>query len=605
MVSYDDFAEFASALAQYAVAISPTLEFESQFPPWVVQMVLTAIALSFAAMLYQFAASTISTTDIAIPLSPKERVSISQLIPRGSVNVWWDIFHTFVSHRTIRPKISGTSSKSCGQQSLQRQMTSIGRFSLRSQTESNPCIVTFFVALLNECGREEMNLNEFEKLWRGRVMDRHERFRCRVCDDDRFFEVMDNTLFSEYATETAHYKKYRNDLKSQIEHMLTSDFDVRQKLWEAHISSGPIGSSGAISKKCAEQLAPNFDRETVALFRIHHALADGVSMSVALGDVCDEAEDLKDKMMAEMKKRRKNFKGLSIVERGFVLVKILYFYIFGSLKALALQFWRMATSVNPFDAVMSQSKTPRGLRATTWRTAMPVEELKIVAKSISPTATLNDIFTSCVAAALRKQLEEHKNAQARQETQLVDQKAKIEIPDFVNVVVPVHLAGGVLLPGQSLGNKIGAFVAAIPIGNRKSSGQSSASERLSGISAALKEGKSSPAPLISWRMAKFFSDYAPNSVAKLAMRKGNAAAVAVISNIRGFPFKVHWNGRPVEFLSAFLPLPPGIPIGIVLQSYAGDISFTLDADQRAVPDAEKFADWILEEYSKLKKDAGI
>jgi len=44
----------------------------------------------------------------------------------------------------------------------------------------------------------------------------------------------------------------------------------------------------------------------------------------------------------------------------------------------------------------------------------------------------------------------------------------------------------------------------------------------------------------------------------------------------------------------------GIPIGAVIQSYDGNISFGLHCDKRAVPDAEKFAEWMLDEYARIK-----
>jgi hypothetical protein len=59
----------------------------------------------------------------------------------------------------------------------------------------------------------------------------------------------------------------------------------------------------------------------------------------------------------------------------------------------------------------------------------------------------------------------------------------------------------------------------------------------------------------------------------------------------------------VEVVSAFLPLPSGIPICIVIQSYAGAMSFTVEADRRAVPDVEIFADWMMEEYNLLKRES--
>ena len=35
------------------------------------------------------------------------------------------------------------------------------------------------------------------------------------------------------------------------------------------------------------------------------------------------------------------------------------------------------------------------------------------------------------------------------------------------------------------------------------------------------------------------------------------------------------------------------------------MSFSIDADKRAVPDAGQFADWMLYEYERLKQETGI
>lgn len=73
---------------------------------------------------------------------------------------------------------------------LRRQMTPIGRFALLSQTERNPSILSFFVALGNEKGVDPISMDEFEDLWKSRVMNKHERFRCRVSEDgNKYFEV--------------------------------------------------------------------------------------------------------------------------------------------------------------------------------------------------------------------------------------------------------------------------------------------------------------------------------------------------------------------------------------------------------------------------------
>lgn len=72
---------------------------------------------------------------------------------------------------------------------LRRQMTSIGRFSLSSQTEQNPSIISFFVALVHG-DEHDLNLETFNDLWRERIMSKYERFRFHVSKEDTsYFEV--------------------------------------------------------------------------------------------------------------------------------------------------------------------------------------------------------------------------------------------------------------------------------------------------------------------------------------------------------------------------------------------------------------------------------
>jgi hypothetical protein len=81
--------------------------------------------------------------------------------------------------------------------------------------------------------------------------------------------------------------------------------------------------------------------------------------------------------------------------------------------------------------------------------------------------------------------------------------------------------------------------------------------------------------------------------------RANANAAVVVSNTRGYEKKLHIHGMTVESAAGFLPLPPGIPIGVVVQSYAGVISLTVTAEKFAVPDADKFLSWVIDDYKRL------
>ena len=205
-------------------------------------------------------------------------------------------------------------------------MTSIGRFSLKSETDTNRSIPTFFLALageknqqvdpttsmdtmssFNSNNRKIFTVEDFEEQWLKQGMpSRHPRFHSTVCDEQKYFEETHHHINDEpslqikaeldrHAFETMHYSVYREDLRNRIEHMLVSPIEVSDQLWEVKISNGVLGSSGAISKakvdaitkrkhplrrkmtkgglwRDANQEVEDVSMESVLLFRSHHAL---------------------------------------------------------------------------------------------------------------------------------------------------------------------------------------------------------------------------------------------------------------------------------------------------------------------------------------------
>ena len=366
--------------------------------------------------------------------------------------------------------------------------------------------------------------------------------------------------------------------------MLLSPIEVKDRLWQAYLSCGPLGTSGAIPASMVD--SKEFEQETVIAFRVHHSLCDGVSIASVIGDLGDEAAQLKLKLMEELKLRESHYEGyLFVVSFLTAFLNVLWILV-ACVFALLLQAWKMINSSNPFDPVLVAS-SESFKRSVDWKPIASMKEMKSVAKSISRKTTINDVACAMVSYAVQKQLEEHSKTGC----------GKVIVPHKVNITVPVHLSGGILRPGESLGNKIGGFVCTIPIGD-----QISARDRLRIISKVLRREKMLPSPIISWYLARIFTNYLPVRFTKWALRQFSANSCAIVSNVRGFPIPIHWLGRRVKFICAFLPLPPGVPVGCVIASYAGDMSFGLNCDGRAVPDPERFSAWMLEEYGRIRDD---
>jgi hypothetical protein len=647
---------------------------------------------------------------------------------------------------------------------LRKRMTAVGRFSLKSETDDKRSIPVFFLALsgtktkasTEEEGGDANNrfvspirpttdstftASDLEDAWVRRGMPgRHPRFHSVVCPERVHFEETHRihppslkasregdrnggddgaTLrikadLDKHATETSHPAVHREDLRYRIERMLTSTLDVSDILWEAKVSSGPLGSSGAISRaKAGGILLPpprggGYDdgttttaktttgapssppsspsplrrrltsgglwadasrdagggagpSESVLLFRCHHALADGASIMAALSDLSDEAEEIRGGVEAELERWRKRMGGggrrgvgflRRILSRLMRLLKLCVWFAFGTTRALAYQtYLQMTTRTNPFDPVLEDARrrgpVPSG-RSISWCDAAPLDEVKCVARSIwkatrggggvatTSSITVNDIFVSCVTYAVARQLVEHEEYHAAHAVAVADdddddddargggrrrkKNEKYYAVPTINVVVPVHLGGGAILPGESVGNNIGAFVAKCPgaIEERLDAKEGAAAgrggggggptktttvERLVRVHESLSRSKGGPAPLVSHHLARFCSDHLPDGVTQSIFRRANANAAVVVSNVRAYDKKLHISGMTLESAAGFLPLPPGIPIGVVVQSYAGVVSLTVNAERWAVPDADKFLGWVLDEYGRLYEEA--
>jgi hypothetical protein len=270
--------------------------------------------------------------------------------------------------------------------------------------------------------------------------------------------------------------------------------------------------------------------------------------------------------------------------------------------------------------------------------AAPVDQVKWVARTLSGSkATVNDVFVSCITAALSRQLEQHrrrilgesppvssspspssppsssslksqKGEEATASADLIPRQAR------VNISVPVHLSGGVILPGESLGNRLGAFVVRLPgeelleptSASASPQARSTSEERLREVHRELLRMKRTSTPILSHLMAKGLSLAAhvlPSSWISFLYGRSHAGSTAVVTNVRGPPAAIHLGGRKVESFHGFVPLPPGVPVGVVVSSYDRRMTLTVTAEPWAIPDPDQFLAWVLEEYLTLLEAA--
>lgn len=412
--------------------------------------------------------------------------------------------------------------------------------------------------------------------------------------------------------------------------MLLQPLDLAEKTWECHISSGPLGSSGAIDRRRIQELLhppaqsycndqqdrSRYMTETVLLFRAHHGIADGVSLMAALTDLVDEAEECHRRIDEVIGKRKHKMKHRSWFSSLLGWVRFGLGVVRSLMKHLVLVL--TTPKIHPFVETCGYDSYPTGPkhkigRTVSWVTNIcMVEEAKVVARTLFPNEpiTINDVFVSCISKAIGRLVAHHRS---KRRDLHKHPTAEIEITEpcmSMNVTIPVHLGGGVL-PNRTMGNLIGAVVSRVPCESESSQGQniteqkqyqSPPSLRLRQVHESLKSTKLSALPYIAHVMAGL-SSYLPQFITCALLRSFGANSTVLITNARGFDHKVHYHGHALESAVGFVPLVPGLPMGVMIGSYNGKMMLSLNAESWAVEDGDEFLGWVVEEYGELCKEA--
>lgn len=547
-------------------------------------------------------------------------------------------------------------------------MTAIGHFSMISETEINPSIITFFVTLR---GTKPLYADELISLWKERNMaDRHPRFHYTIdsTTNNHFIPKQypttnnndssnnnDNSNndndpgIESHITETLFPWGGRREIIDRIKNLQMDRWSLQDTLW--HMFVAPFGPIGVIEQSANNLQQTNEEDnrittsinkvgDSILFFRGHHVLGDGASIGATLIDLFDEADLIRQQIIDTITKiRRMNrdkYKNLKVWQRIVLFLKKFYNFWMGVIDSLMyntqLHYDNMSSNNNTWNQIRKLVRKEQGKsydptdRTISYSTVAPVEQVKWVANMLGGSnCTINDVFISCLSAALVKQIQyyrtRYETTRSKEEdksntkNKKKDDAIQLSLQKHFHIAMPVHLKGGVVLPGESLGNNLGAIVARVPgevlndnNNNMVADDGTMCQKRLQIVHNELSVLKKLPIALLSHIGAKALSYTAsilPLSWVSKLYESSNAGSIAVISNNRSSSTPLHLNGRTVESFYGFVPLPPGIPIGLVLLSYNGTINCTVTAQSWAVPDADQFIIWMLEEYVNLVKCAQV
>jgi len=371
------------------------------------------------------------------------------------------------------------------------------------------------------------------------------------------------------------------ELQSLAGRILSGLLERDRPLWDVHIVSGLRDGRGAL------------------IWRLHHALADGVSgaqlMSVFL-DSTPEVPATYPKPKYRRKRSRvtpppanalsdamnKALKGLLDFEAGmFGLVRAL----FGDAKENQLK--GLVGLLPEFTASIERlpfNKPCSGQRRFCW-TEFDLSDVQTIRDSVG--GTINDVILAVVTRALAHYVKLH---------------GQSVVNRFARIVCPVSLRSRNEQNG--LGNQISFLPVALPLDSRGPvrtlQAVTTRTETLKrsgalGFAAMAVKWLAATPPLLQ---ALFWRNI-PEIILPVPLLN------MICTNVVGSPTPLYAVGR--RMLAAYPQVPTGwdLGVGCAAHSYDGKLFFGILADTDAAPDFERLRDFLILSFHELRKSASM
>jgi diacylglycerol O-acyltransferase / wax synthase len=219
---------------------------------------------------------------------------------------------------------------------------------------------------------------------------------------------------------------------------------------------------------------------------------------------------------------------------------------------------------------------------------LSLAEVKTVAEAFG--TTVNDVVLACVAGGLRRYLLQHQEP----------------VPDALVAMVPISVrarGGGAAAEGEagSLGNRISAMFVGLP------TGLFHPVDRLLAVSQAAR-GAKEQASLLGGEIVMQVAGAVPYALSTRVVRwlaawrvydRARPPANVTVSNVTG-PSQTLWcAGSRVHALYPAGPVADGMGLNVTVPSYGGTVHLGLLACRRLVPDLDEMATAMADEEKRL------
>lgn len=310
---------------------------------------------------------------------------------------------------------------------------------------------------------------------------------------------------------------------------------------------------------------------SAVLFRLHHAIADGISLARILFSLTDDsAEANEGEALSATKTAAAGAGSQSALSRASLSPSRVFR---GALGAPIF----LARTVGSLLKLLFAPADPRTClhgelspeKRVAWSSPIPLEDVKRVSKADG--ATINDVLLASVAGALGRYLEQ-RGTPAKN----------------VRAFVPVNLRPLHEPIPASLGNRFGIVFLSLPVGLR------SRMARLTELKRRMDAIKRSPEALLAFLLLGAVG-MMPAGVEELLVRIFGKKASAVMTNVPGPRSTIYLAGVEVAGVLCWVPQSARLGLGVSILSYRGEVVVGVASDTALVPDPEVIVRGVEEE----------
>ena len=449
----------------------------------------------------------------------------------------------------------------------------------------------------------EPSWREVRRIIQERVLDRFPVFRRRPVEVDGVWMWEDDPDFDL----RHHLRRVElpapggvDQLREYMSKRFAQDFAPGRPLWEMEVITGVTGLA---DEPC-----------TVTFSRFHHALADGirlVQLMLTLCDVHDDAslpavvgKDVAGGLLAA---------GADVVRRGATdaldVAKGLGATALGIPRAVAhlrpssfehgiellIHPTRLLDAVTALTSVHNQSVntvsgltkllaaghsvetawsgTPGVPKKVAWVTGLDLGRVKALGRRHQ--GTVNDVLLAVISRALTRYLEE-----------------KDALVDEIHWLVPVSLQPLDRNLPEDLGNHFSLVFVPMPLGIRDPA------TLIAAVRTQMTRLKESAEPVVTFGIQWLLAE-SPKAVAVSLTNFFANKGVGVLTNVPGPASQMTFAGVPVAGALGWAPTSGDQPLSISIFSYNGQVNIGIAADAALVPDPQRIADLLGEEFADL------